>query len=334
VRGEPVARIRQVSTTGNDASAVALSDSGTLVYTTGYLRQSLHELFQPVRAAAASGRSEPLRIKAAEFTRTFRLSPDGRQALGSTTDGSLWVFDMARGTGRKLYQGAFTDYPAWSPDGRWVAFTDYASGKNRALIAPLDGSAPPKPVFQSAAELHTSDFTHDGKGLLLTLWPQPGEVGEGVVGVWVLPLNGSGAPRRIVSGTWPAISPDGRWIAYVDIEGRKLTPHVLRADGTGLAVPVADIPAREPRWARDGSELYFRNGDEVVAVSVKGTDHPEFGEPQRILALTDVRGYDPAPGTREFVGLLRSPGSGIQTRIQLITHWSSTIEEEAGAAGR
>jgi hypothetical protein len=117
--------------------------------------------------------------------------------------------------------------------------------------APLDGSAPPKPLFETAAELYTSDFTHDGKGLLLTRWAQPGEVGEGHVGVWVLPVNGSGAPRRIIPrAMWPAVSPDGRWIAYVDREGSTLTPHVLRADGTGIAVPVADIPAREPRWAR------------------------------------------------------------------------------------
>jgi hypothetical protein len=201
------------------------------------------------------------------------------------------------------------------------------------MIAPLDGSAPPKPLFETPAELHTSDFTHEGNGLFLTRWGQPGEVRD--AGVWVLPVDGSGPPRRIVSrAMWPALSPDGRWIAYVDREGSTLTPHVLRADGTGVAVPVADIPAREPRWARDGSELYFRNGDDVVAVPVKGTDLPEFGEPKRILSLTDVRGYDTAPGARQFVGLLRSPGSGIQTRVQLVTHWSSTIEEEGGVAGR
>jgi hypothetical protein len=45
------------------------------------------------------------------------------------------------------------------------------------------------------------------------------------------------------------------------------------------------------------------------------------GEPDRIATIADMRAYDVLPGRRQFIVLQRVPGSGIQTRLNLVTNW-------------
>ena len=94
-----------------------------------------------------------------------------------------------------------------------------------------------------------------------------------------------------------------------------------RAASTASIVPVSAGEGREPRWAKDGRELYYRSGEDLVAIHVAGQKEPVVGAPERIATLPDVRSYYVGPGRRQFGALQRVPGAGIQTKILLVTHW-------------
>jgi serine/threonine-protein kinase len=330
VHGEPTARMRDISTSGSDASVFDVSRNGMVVFTTGYLRGSLRELFQPIRVSAGAG-TQPLRIGPDEFGRTIRISPDGRRAATCTYDGSVWVFDLARGTRLRVHQSPRSDYAVWSPDGRRIAFAAEGANQDGLYIVPADGSAPAERVLQRPAELHSLGFTPDGSQLVF-IDRQGQERMDGVPGVYTLATDGSGRWQELVSnGLMGALSPDGRWLAYISTERMSLIPHIRRTDGSGPGVPITNVAARDPVWSRDGRELYYREGDDLMAVSVTGTDEPHVGEPERIATIPDMRGYDALPGRREFIALQRVPGSGIHTRLRLVTSWFSELEESSAA---
>jgi serine/threonine-protein kinase len=106
--------------------------------------------------------------------------------------------------------------------------------------------------------------------------------------LWLLPLDGSGEPQPFLitsaSERSAVFSPDGRWLAYMsDISGREEI-YVRPADNpAGGEVLVTVQGGREPRWAPDGSEIYFRSEDGLWAVPV--TTAPRFtaGEPELLF---------------------------------------------------
>ena len=67
----------------------------------------------------------------------------------------------------------------------------------------------------------------------------------------------------------PALSPDGRWLAYVSDEtGRAevyVQPFPKLTDGRW---PISTNGGREPVWSRDGKRLFYRGNGKIVAVEV------------------------------------------------------------------
>jgi Tol biopolymer transport system component len=66
----------------------------------------------------------------------------------------------------------------------------------------------------------------------------------------------------------PKFSPDGRWLAYCSNESGKTQVYVQAFPGPGAKIQVSNDGGTDPVWRRTGGELYFRNGDQMMAVSV------------------------------------------------------------------
>ena len=87
-------------------------------------------------------------------------------------------------------------------------------------------------------------------------------VADGGVGVWVVAADG-GVPRALTRGLRsavnPAFSPDGRHIAYMSDEGRRLEVWVMNADGSE-ARPLTQVGVMGHflRWTADGAGVVFR----------------------------------------------------------------------------
>jgi Tol biopolymer transport system component len=105
-------------------------------------------------------------------------------------------------------------------------------------------------------------FSPDGKLAVLGLGATPG-VTQPEAQVLAVPLTGGTAPISVLTGTGltnePAVSPDGRWIAYASLESGRVEVYV-RPFPTGAGrLQISTEGGTEPRWSPDGRRLFYRS---------------------------------------------------------------------------
>ena len=80
----------------------------------------------------------------------------------------------------------------------------------------------------------------------------------------------------------PKFSPDGLWLAYSSSESGKAQVYVQAFPGPGAKIQVSNDGGTDPVWKRTGGELYFRNGDKMMAVYVSTAPTFTAGRPQML----------------------------------------------------
>ncbi len=108
--------------------------------------------------------------------------------------------------------------------------------------------------------------------------------------VWALPMFGDRKPFPVVSTPFdevdPAISPDGKWLAYLSNESGQYEVYIKTFPSGEGKWQVSTTGSRGlPVWRRDGKELYFLSlGGKLTAVDVqeKGASL-ELGTPQELF---------------------------------------------------
>jgi Tol biopolymer transport system component len=98
-----------------------------------------------------------------------------------------------------------------------------------------------------------------------------------------VPLKG-GPPRALELSRFPEgspkFSPDGRWVAYCSAESGKPQVYVQAFPGPGPKIQISSDGGTDPVWKRNGGELYYRNGDSMMAVAVSTAPTYKAGRPQ------------------------------------------------------
>jgi serine/threonine-protein kinase len=326
--GASVAILQDVAI-ANYGAVFAISDTGTLVYATGYVRGSGRELMRLVRVGPG-GSPEPLPFEADAFGRYPRVSPDGRRIAVATWIGEIWIYDLARNSRVRLPRTKTIpwDYLAWAPDGERVAFTGYpvAGSALQILWQKADGgSEADLVVSEGTFEKHPYSFTPDGRTLAWT--DMRGENNA----IRLSPVGRRGEAKVWAKGDFdmPAVSPDGRWIAYESGEGGTLHVVVQSFPEPGRKVQASTTGGRRPVWTRDSKRVYFRDGNRFYFVRVEagqGGRDPHASSPELFAEVPGVRGFDVSPDGREIVAVWQSPGSGIQTELKLASNWFAELE--------
>jgi serine/threonine-protein kinase len=225
-------------------------------------------------------RREPLRAKSGVY-QDPSLSPDGKRVAltaGEGKDKSVWVYEPQRDAMTHLSFGGGPHYnPIWSPDGQYVVFTSAGSG---IVQARADGSNQPQALTQSKATQEPQSFTPDGKRLAYN------DFGTGRSQIWTVPLEEQGGQLKagkpeqfLKSGFFDyvqAFSPDGRWLAYHSNESGKSEVYVRAfpppSSGQGGRWQISSSGGAFPHWSRNGHDLLYQSGDQIMAASytVKG----------------------------------------------------------------
>ena len=102
-------------------------------------------------------------------------------------------------------------------------------------------------------------------------------------------------------------SPDGRWVAYVSDESGRQQICVRPFTGPGGMSQVSTDGGTEPVWSRDGRELFYLNGDKMMAADI--ATRPAFtAGPPRLLyegrydtSVTNTSSYDVSLDGRRFL---------------------------------
>ncbi|HUE86917.1 MAG TPA: protein kinase [Vicinamibacterales bacterium] len=259
----------------------------------------------------------------------YRLSPDGRRlarpaATGPTRD--LWIDDLERrAIPTRLTYGMMTGSPVWTPDGRRVVYSSGTPNGNLFWKA-ADGSGPEERLTTSVNDQAAGSISPDGATLLYheTSSTEPTDI-------WLLPLESGAREPRLLLGTPsaeldPAISPDGRWVAYRSNMSGRFEIYLTAMTGDGRQFPVSQGGGQAPIWSRDGRELYFRDRDPaaggtmmVASVDLSGNE-PQIGTP-RVLFPSPYQGNgDLAPDGR-FLLLMPTAAASPSRVIQLVMNW-------------
>jgi len=256
------------------------------------------------------------------------------QSLETSDERPIWVYDLERGTHTLLTQrDTFNDSATWTPDGKNVIFDSPRGEDNKWKIysKPASGSGKAVALFGDwgVNDLIVQDLSDDGRWLLFSdlseergwdLYIADLESEERIPEVW---LSSAGADD------YARFSPDGAWIAYSNAESGEHEVY-LRPRDTARQTERYQISVQgghEPKWQRDGRELFYR--DErgkffVVAIDLDA-DPIEIGIPEGMfLVRTPVvqferDTYDVSPDGRRF--LINATTGDDDGVIHVISGW-------------
>ena len=217
-----------------------------------------------------------------------RLSPDGKRLLlvtGQENDGDLWSYDLSGRPPIPLALPNDNRFPVWSPDGKQVAFL--VREMSAVMVVAADGSErTPRPLRAQLAEPQV--WSAAGELILTTLPPPPDIVAT--------PAAPTGEVRNVVASDSsefdPALSPNGRWLAYVSDRSGQAEIWV-QGYPEGAPVRVSSNGGYEPLWSADGRELFYRQGDAVMAVAVETGNEFSFAAPKPLFSGPYVQRPDP-----------------------------------------
>ncbi|MBA3403544.1 MAG: PD40 domain-containing protein [Gemmatimonadaceae bacterium] len=150
-------------------------------------------------------------------------------------------------------------------------------------------------------------------------------------------ISGDGDPRPFAAGPGdehsPKFSRDGRWVAYVSDESGTIEVYVRKFPGPGGRLQVSAGGGGEPVWAHDGRRVFYRNGQNIFAASLAGTEALEVaGRSIRLrgdFAYTDRHAnYDVSPdGTQ----ILVPKTVGQQSRMVWVVNWAAEVRDRVQA---
>lgn len=271
-----------------------------------------------------TGAAEALPIAADAFE-TPRLSPSGDTIAASVRDvvSDVWTLDVARGARARVSMTApVNDTPIWTPDGRVAYRVPLASGGRSAVVV----------VPLGKTELEAERLWDGPASVQLGGWSGASGVLAGTRGgdLWMLNPTGIGsaasdAATQSLRDRWVstvietsaieegvALSPEGRWLAYSsNTTGRWEIFLQPLAGGAADRRQISVDGGREAVWSRDGRELFFRQGDAVLAVGVSAG--VPAGAPRVLFrgAYVSTGGpaqFDVSPDGRRFLMLRDDAG--------------------------
>jgi serine/threonine protein kinase len=348
VRGESVEILAGLITKASGAADFAVSDNGTLVYLPG----DVAPIGETLVWVEPDGRETPLKLPPANYL-GLRVSPDGRTAaatvIGSgNVSPSLWLVDLAREAWTRLTPPEIAVNPspwsaAWSPDSSELVYgaVFLAPSKEPAGLFRIKanfGGAPERLTTAPAGLRHQpGSWTPDGRIVFYegNVIPASGNVDLKLLTLGATPtvstLLDSSVPE-----TTPALSPDGKWLAYtlvdpgLDVFVRPF-PNINDA-----RIPVSIGGGSQPVWGRDSQELYYLRGAQVFVAKVQKTQPLTFSRPEPFpiskaaLPGQSVAALPPLKG--RVLRAARSVGAvGLPTEYRVILNWTEELKARVKA---
>ena len=319
--------VRMTASSGSGYAYYDISAEGSLIYVPGYPRPTDRTLVWVDR----SGNVEPLTETRRPYMQP-RLSPDGDRLVvgieGMSTD-DIWLLDIERGMWTRLTFEGNNGLPTWSPDGEWVVFDSNRHGAWNLFRTPADGSGATEQLTESEYGGTPGSFSPDGTVIFFV--EQKGASGWDI---WMQPLEGDTTLQPFLvtpfAEVTPTFSPNGRWVAYRSLESGRNEIYVRPYLGPGRKWQISTDDGVEPVWSKDGRELFYRNGDNIMVVPVQ--TEPDFaaGRPQLLFVAPFMdkswRSYDVTPDGQRFVMVQKHEDTAKRQELVVVPDWFEELK--------
>jgi DNA-binding SARP family transcriptional activator len=338
VTGEPTALTEGMRLGMGGSADVAVSATGTLVYATG-AGQGKQELVWVRRDGNAQAIDPDWPGNYLGFP---ALSPDGKSLavarVVNEESFSIWIKQLDRGPSIRLtLDGKENHSPAWTPDGRGVTFSSTpATGVTSLWTKAADGGAQAVMQLHENWNVYNARWSPDGNWLFFqtdVASPGSGDILATRPGIDTASVQVVATRFTEMS---PALSPDGRWLAYTSNETGEDAIYVVPFPNTGAGKwAVSSGAGTEPVWSHRGSELFYRDGSGNLVV-VEVHTHPRFSL-GRSAALFPAAGYASyrftpqyavAPDDRRFL-MIRQLETGTPDKVIVVENWFEELRAKS-----
>jgi serine/threonine-protein kinase len=240
--------------------------------------------------------------------------------------GDIWVHEMARGTSLRLTLDGDLVNTTWTADGTKITFQADAN----IMWMPSDGSGKAEVLLEREHTQWPLSWSRDGRWLAYTeTHPDSGR------DIWILPVDGEPVSFEVTPADEgaPKFSPDGNWIVYRSDESGRNEIYIRPFPGPGGKWLISTSGGTEPTWAVDGTELFYREDDAMMAVKVTLGDTFSASKPVLLFRgdfKADATGhplYDVHPDGR-FLMARETAGESLP-QINVVLNWFDELKRLA-----
>jgi serine/threonine protein kinase len=271
----------------------------------------------------------------------LELSPDGtRMAEGRVDERGtwgVWMLDLARGVNTRLSFEAGGGSAIWSPDGSQIVYAPAGGQSTDLYRKPANGAGQGEVILHSDGIKTPDDWSRDGRFIIYMQREK-----NASTDLWVLPLQGDRKPVPYLVTPFnegqAKFSPDGRWVVYTSNESGVKEVYVQPFPvSSGGKWAVSNGGGSQPRWSRDGKELFYFAPDstlmDVGVTTTVGTFQPGVPKPLFRAAILGGTGggpgvawrWDISPDGKRFL-MDTSLEEAMAVPVTVVLNWQSTIK--------
>ncbi len=302
--------------------SIDISASGTVIYAPTAAVSRL--VF-----VSRQGAEQPLNEVARSYANP-RLAPDGSRILVQA--GDLWIQDVTRSTFTRLTprDAVINAFPMWLPDGRRVIYR--SPGGLR--IQDADGSSDGQTVMGTSDYDYPAELAADGDTLLFMRSTQ-----ETSFDIMKLSLRNPTEIRPLLQTSayegGARLSPDGRWLVYVSNESGQNEVYLRPFPALDRRWTISTQGGTQPLWNPTGKEIFYRNGDKMMAVDLTTTPDVKLSAPQMLFeqryafgAGITMANFDVTRDGQRFIMVKDESGAA---RLNIVLNWLSELTRMAPA---
>ena len=339
ITGTPIALLEGVGVRAGGFSVdLALSQSGTLVYTTGGAIGARRVVWVTREGGASpvdpgwdpQGTIDAIALSPDEKTLAVALSRNGKS--------DIWVKALPTGPFSRITFGdTGSTRPVWAPDGRSLLYIVDRAGSS---VGPVyehraDGTGNAAVVFRSSMDWGQIVPSRDRRWLILRNAPPSGS--PGIFGLHQGDTTATPLVSSAATNMFPALSPDERWLAYASDESGTMEIYVRPFPETSSAKwQVSTAGGSQPAWSKSGRQLYYLNGkNELVAADIRPGATFAVGDQRALfsfgpfLRLGPIPSYVVSGDDRRFL-MLREGESAQESELVVAVHWLDGLKGKTG----
>jgi serine/threonine-protein kinase len=231
---------------------------------------------------------------------------------------------------RLTFAGDYNAAPTWTPDGRFVTYVSLRQGV-RAVRRWRPTAAARFPAVRLDRDIHYAESSRDGRWLVVS-------VGGSSDDVLALRVGQDTLPQPVLSESFdeffPALSPDGRWLAYVSNESGRSEVYLRPFPDTRLGKwQLTTDGGVEPLWSSNGRELFFRSLDRSAILSVDLGRGPAAATPRVVARLPASDDFEGNPRNRlfaasasgRFLMIQRANATDVSGDMVVVLNWFTEL---------